>query len=150
VKAVLIACALLLAATALSRNWAGDRLVHLGPMGAETCIPGVRLSGPPGPVECAAEPLATIRGDVELLRWSVLLLGFAAAVGLVLATWLGPRAPIVALVILAAVAIGAFELVMLSEYEHFSVARAFYLALAAAIAGIIALVVVAKRGNASA
>jgi len=147
VKAVLVACALLLVATALSRDWAGDRLVHLGPMGAETCIPGVRLSGPPGPVECKSEPLATIRGDVEVLRWSVLVLAFAAAVSLVLATWVGPRAPIVAIVIITAVVIGAFELVMLAEYEHFSVARAFYLGLAAAIAGIVALVVVARGGK---
>ncbi|HET9990796.1 MAG TPA: hypothetical protein VFQ65_19835, partial [Kofleriaceae bacterium] len=51
------------------------------------------------------------------------------------------------IVIVCAVAVGAFELVMLAEYEHFSVARPFYLGLAAVIAGIVALVVVARGGK---
>ena len=147
-KAVLVVCALLLAVSALSRDWAGDRLVHLGPMGAEVCLAGVRLSGPATPVDCKPEPLATIRSDVELLRWCVIVLGFAAAVSLVLATWTGTRAPIVAIVILAAVAIAAFEVVMLVEYEHFAIARGFYLGLAAVIAGFIGLVVLARRDRA--
>ena len=137
-------CALLLAVATVSRDWAGDRMVHLGPMGIEVCMPGITSSGPPGPVACNTEPLATIRGDVELLRWCVLVLSFLAAAGLVLATWTGVRAPIVAVVILAAVAIVAFELVMLVEYEHFNISRAFYLAIATAIVAIVAIVVIAR------
>jgi hypothetical protein len=138
----------LLSAT-LSRAWIGDSVVHFGPIGAETCVAEVRLSGPPGPVRCAPEPLATFPTEIIALRWAALLGGITAAMvcGLAaLRSWRGTAPPEGSGTILFVIAVVmiAFELTSLLRYENDAILARFYAAISAVIAGAVT-VAVARR-----
>ncbi len=134
----------------LSRVWAGDELVHVGPPGVETCVAVPSASGPPGPIECKPEANATLPTDIAALRWIVLIGGFASAAvcafsGLQLSRETTPPLRL-ATAILAATALAmlAFELRLLTS-TSLSIGIGFPAGLGGVVAGGVLVHVLARR-----
>jgi hypothetical protein len=151
---LLMAIAVAILFGTLSRVWAGDDLVHVGPPGVEVCIAGVTSSGPPGPVECKPEPQATLSGDLTALRWIVLLGGFAAAAACAYSALQLAREHEVpyglGLVVLAitAVAMVAFAIRLLTSHPGLSIGIGCPVGLGGAIAGFVMFAVLRARRDA--
>ena len=137
----------------LSRVWAGDDLVHVGPPGVEVCIAGVTTSGPPGPAECKPEPQATLSGDLTALRWLVLVGGFAAAAACAYsALQLAREHPVpyalgLAVLAITAIAMLAFEIRLLTSHATLSIGIGCPVGLGGAIAGFIMFAVLRTRAR---
>jgi hypothetical protein len=146
---LLMAIAVAILFGALSRVWAGDDLVHVGPPGVEACV-----AVPPGPVECKPAPDATLSDDLTALRWIVLVGGFAAAAACAYSALQLAREHEVpyglGLVVLAitAVAMVAFAIRLLTSHPGLSIGIGCPVGLGGAIAGFVMFAVLRARRDA--